>query len=102
MYILTQAAIPLTIPRKWQYEKKFREWAFKKNHGGADKWRIIKRRLQKRSGEHEVYIDRFFQSAEKVRHAIRQQTFQTTLEKRMEMLNSGIVNHAVSNNSELS
>jgi hypothetical protein len=96
MYILNQAAISLTTSRKWQYENKFREWAFKKNHGGAVRCKVIKCRLQKRPGENEVYIDRLFQSAEKVRHTIRQQTFQTTMEKRLEMLNSGIVNHAVS------
>jgi hypothetical protein len=53
------------VTRKWQYENKFGEWDFKKNQGGASKWRITKCCLEKRTGKSEVYIDGVLKSSKK-------------------------------------
>ena len=65
------------ISRKGQYEKKFKEWRFKKNHTKED-WRIVGYKVDKRkraaaAKESNVYLDQELMPQKKLRKEISRQ-----------------------------
>jgi hypothetical protein len=71
------------LPRKAQYEKKFREWGFKKNHT-KDDWKIVGQKIgkRKRTGkESAVYLDSELMQRKKVQKEISRQGYMSFTEQ---------------------
>jgi hypothetical protein len=71
------------ISRKAQYEKKFKEWGFKKNHTKED-WRIVGNKVEQRkraAKESNVYLDRELVPQKKLRKEISRQGYMSFTEQ---------------------
>lgn len=70
--------------RKYQYEAKFKQWGIKKYRMGAEKWKYVKRQMEKRNAEQqctEVYIDGVLCPPKTVQMEMHQQGFEREIEK---------------------
>jgi len=71
------------ISRKAQYEKKFKEWRFKKNHTKED-WRIVGHKVEQRkraAKESNVYLDQELMPQKKLRKEISRQGYMSCTER---------------------
>lgn len=95
--IIKQMLWSLTLCRKYQYERKLKEWGFKKYRVGAKKWEFIDHRLDKmeakreitrgkdfsgkRKWESQVYIDGILYPPKRVKYEISRKVFRSTIDK---------------------
>jgi hypothetical protein len=71
------------ISRKAQYEKKFKEWGFKKNHTKED-WRIVGYKVGQRkraAKESNVYLDHELMPRKKLQKEISRQGYMSFTEQ---------------------
>jgi hypothetical protein len=71
------------LSRKAQYEKKFREWGFKKNHTKED-WKIVGHKVGQRkraAKESNIYLDRELMPRKKVQKEISRQGYMSFTEQ---------------------
>jgi hypothetical protein len=80
------------LPRKWQYEKQFKEWGFKKHQTKRD-WEIMSRKIQlrKRSGKgSNIYLGRELMPADKFQKETSRQGYVSFIEQAKHALGEGL------------